>query len=57
MRKVLADPKWSDQLTDADRRALSTLFWTQVNPYGRFELDMGRRLDLNLSVPSVAVAP
>nr|WP_275296299.1 hypothetical protein [Streptomyces sp. PAMC 26508] len=25
------------KLTDADRRALSPLFWTHVNPYGRFE--------------------
>lgn len=27
-------------LTDADRRALSLLFWTHVNPLGRFELDI-----------------
>ncbi|WP_234340940.1 transposase [Streptomyces sp. NRRL S-1813] len=57
MQEVLDDPKWADQLTDADRRALSPLFWTHVNPYGRFELDMGRRRHLNLSVPSGAGAP
>ena len=44
MQQVLADQKWADTLTDADRRALSPLFWTHVNPYGRFELDMNRRL-------------
>ncbi|MET8877993.1 Tn3 family transposase [Nocardia sp. NPDC004604] len=49
MQQVLADPKWADTLTDADRRALSPLFWTHVNPYGRFELDMDRRLDLDLT--------
>lgn len=32
MQEVLADPKWADKLTDADRRALSPLFWTHVNP-------------------------
>jgi len=32
--------------TEADRRALSPLFWTHFNPYGRFELDMNRHLDL-----------
>ncbi|AKZ60439.1 transposase [Streptomyces ambofaciens ATCC 23877] len=48
MQQVLADPKWADMLTDADRRALSPLFWTRVNPYGRFELDMNSRLDLGL---------
>ncbi|MET7370451.1 Tn3 family transposase [Streptomyces sp. NPDC005566] len=46
MQEVLADPKWADKLTDADRSALSPLFWTHVNPYGRLELDMNRRLDL-----------
>lgn len=32
--------------TVEDRRALSPLFWTHVNPYGRFVLDMDSRLDL-----------
>ncbi|MBZ6205800.1 transposase [Streptomyces olivaceus] len=39
MQEVLADPKWADKLTDADRRTLSPLFWTHINPYGRFELE------------------
>lgn len=38
--------KWQKRLTDADRRALSPLFWTHVNPYGRFELDMNSHLAL-----------
>jgi hypothetical protein len=29
-----------------DRRALSPLLWTNVNPYGLFELDMSNRRDL-----------
>ena len=29
------------------RRALSPLYWSHVNPYGTFRLDMERRLDLN----------
>ncbi|MET9148048.1 Tn3 family transposase [Streptomyces sp. NPDC004042] len=32
VQQVLADPKWADTLTDADRRALSPLFWTHVIP-------------------------
>ncbi|MFJ6493588.1 hypothetical protein [Streptomyces californicus] len=47
MQQVLADPKWADTLTGADRRALSPLFWTHLNLYGRFELDMNRRLNLD----------
>jgi hypothetical protein len=31
------------------RRALNALFWTNVNPYGRFQPDMDTRLDLDLA--------
>jgi hypothetical protein len=34
------------RLTEEDRRGLSPLFWSHVNPYGRFRLDMDTRLDL-----------
>lgn len=40
LQDILSGEKWQKRLTDADRRALSPLFWTHVNPYGRFELDM-----------------
>ncbi|MFE9636348.1 Tn3 family transposase [Streptomyces sp. NPDC006463] len=57
MQEVLADPKWADKLTDADRRALPPLFWTHVSPYGRFELDMNSLLDLNLSIWATVPGP
>jgi hypothetical protein len=57
MQQVLADPKWADTLTNADRRALSPLFWTHVNPYGRFELDLNRRLDLDLTARDAVPGP
>lgn len=50
VQQVLADPKWAEKLSDADRRALSPLFWTHVNRYGRFELEMNSRLGLDLAV-------
>jgi hypothetical protein len=31
MQQVLAEPKWAGLLTEADRRALSPLWWTHVN--------------------------
>jgi hypothetical protein len=34
------------QLTDADRRGLTPLFWTHVAPYGEVKLDMSSRLQL-----------
>lgn len=52
LQRVLEDPEWAGRLTTEDRRALSPLFWSHVNPYGRFTLDMGSRLDLG-----VAAAP
>ena len=36
LQGILCEEKWQKRLTDADRRALSPLFWTHVNPYGRF---------------------
>ncbi|MFE7211927.1 hypothetical protein ACFU93_18385 [Streptomyces sp. NPDC057611] len=42
-------------MTDADRRALSPLLWMHVNPYGRFRVDVYRRLDLDLTARAAAV--
>jgi hypothetical protein len=36
-------------VTAADIRGLTPLVWAHVNPYGVFDLDMERRLDLDLA--------
>ncbi|MGH3843499.1 MAG: Tn3 family transposase [Pseudonocardiaceae bacterium] len=46
IQAVLRDPSWRDRLTEVDRHGLSALFWTHLNLYGRFELDMNTHLDL-----------
>ncbi|GGJ58503.1 transposase [Streptomyces brasiliensis] len=46
LQAVLRDPQWARKLTAADRRGLSPLFWSHVNPYGRLHLDMDSRLDI-----------
>jgi TnpA family transposase len=46
VQRVLADNHWTDELGDADRRGLTPLFWSNWNPYGRFELDLDQHLDL-----------
>jgi TnpA family transposase len=46
VQDVLADEQWAAQLTDADRRGLTPLFWTHVAPYGEVKLDMTSRLAL-----------
>ena len=46
LQDVLADEDWRGKMTKEDYRALSPLIYAHVNPYGSFELDMERRLDL-----------
>jgi hypothetical protein len=46
---ILTEPHWQAQMTDADRRALTPLFWTHINLYGKFDLDMTTRLDFSAS--------
>ncbi|MEU5630494.1 Tn3 family transposase [Streptomyces rishiriensis] len=57
LQDILGEEKWQERLTDADRRALSPLFWTHVDPYGRFELDMNSRLDLDMSIRTTVPGP
>jgi Tn3 transposase DDE domain len=40
LQRVLAEPAWRERLSDVDQRALTPLFWSNVNPYGRFRPDM-----------------
>ncbi|HET9080782.1 MAG TPA: Tn3 family transposase [Trebonia sp.] len=56
LQAVLRDPAWAAKLTEEDRRGLSPLFWSHVNPYGRFRLDMDRRLDLTAALGPGVVA-
>ena len=46
VQNVLAEPRWDGRLTADDRRALTPLFWSHVNLYGRFSIDMTTHLDL-----------
>ncbi|MCA2230463.1 hypothetical protein [Nonomuraea aurantiaca] len=49
VQSLLNDPAWAERLTDADRRALSPLFWSHANLYGTFHIDMDTHLDLGLA--------
>ncbi|SHI57768.1 Tn3 family transposase [Streptomyces sp. 3214.6] len=51
VQQVLAERAWAKKLSDEDRRGLTALFWSNINPYGTFRLDMGTRLDLG-SLPA-----
>ncbi|MFE3947115.1 Tn3 family transposase [Streptomyces sp. NPDC059118] len=47
-QQVLTEPAWAKKLSDEDRRGLTALFWSNVNPYGTVRLDMDKRLDSGL---------
>lgn len=46
LQTVLETPEFHDIINAEDRRGLTPLFWTHINPYGKFHLDMNTRLDL-----------
>ena len=46
MQRVLSEPDWMERLTAEDSRAVTPLVCLHVTPYGTFELDMARRLQL-----------
>ncbi|MFI0770838.1 Tn3 family transposase [Streptomyces sp. NPDC021218] len=48
LQRVLAEPVWAKKLSDEDRRGLTALFWSNINPYGTFRLEMDKRLDFAL---------
>ncbi|MFD6969610.1 Tn3 family transposase [Streptomyces sp. NPDC059949] len=54
LQDILSEEKRQKRPTDADRRALSPLFWTRVNPRGRFELAMNSHLGL---APATSMVP
>ncbi|WP_326594250.1 Tn3 family transposase [Streptomyces sp. NBC_01294] len=58
LQQVLAEPVWAKKLSDEDRRGLTALFWSNINPYGTFRLEMDKRLDLGvgLTVPHPRLA-
>jgi len=46
LQQVLTEPRWLARMTPEDWRGLTPLFYTHVNPYGTFKLDMQQRLAL-----------
>ena len=45
MQSVLAEPIWATRLTERDCNGLSPLIYAHINPYGRFDVDLERRID------------
>jgi len=49
LQRVLGETPWRERMTEADVRGLTPLVWAHVSPYGTFDLDMERRLDLEMA--------
>ena len=50
IQNVLSERKWMKKMVEEDFRALTPLIHAHVNPYGTFELDMEKRLQLDAFV-------
>ena len=46
IQEILMEEKWKGLLVEEDLRALTPLIYRHINPYGRFELDMEKRIPL-----------
>lgn len=46
IQRILSEDDWAKRLTTSDKRALSPLFWSHANLYGRIDIDMDTHLDL-----------
>ncbi|ASY61231.1 Mobile element protein (plasmid) [Sinorhizobium sp. CCBAU 05631] len=47
LQTVLVEPKWAGRMAPEDYRGLTPLIYSQVNPYGRFDLDLNSRIDFD----------
>lgn len=46
IQEILSSPDWKNKLTDEDRRALTPLIHSHINPYGLFPLNLDERLTI-----------
>ena len=46
LQRVLKEDAWRERMTREDMRGLTPLVWGHISPYGRFDLDMTSRIDL-----------
>ena len=46
IQQVLTEESWHQRMEVVDYRALSSLIYSHINPYGRFDLDMDKRLSI-----------
>ena len=45
VQSVLSSSDWAARLSAEDYRGLTPLIYLHINPYGRFDLDLDKRID------------
>ena len=50
IQSVLQEPSWTERMTERDLAALSPLLTLHIKKYGRFEIDLGKRILFDLPV-------
>lgn len=48
LQRVLTEPVWLNRMTAEDHRGLTPAIHAHINPYGRFEANLDRRIDFEL---------
>ncbi len=46
VQKVLKEKEWLDKMQPEDFRGLTPLFYGHIMPYGEFQLDMNKRINI-----------
>ncbi len=50
VQSYLSEPNWINRLSERDLQGLSPLFYLHINPNGRFDVDLGKRIDFEAMV-------
>lgn len=50
VQSVLRQPRLQNSFSEADHRGLTPLIYAHINPYGRFEVDLNKRIDFDRAV-------
>ena len=50
VQKVLSEKEWLDKMQSEDFRGLTPLFYGHITPYGEFQLDMNKRINIEETI-------
>ena len=48
--KVLSEKEWLNKIQPEDFRGLAPLFYGHITPYGEFQLDMNKRINIEETI-------